>query len=225
MDTHTDGPGLQRARGFISVGHDEYWTREMYDNAIEARDAGVNFAFLCGNSVFGVVPLLPSAEGQANRIIRRVGVFVGEKGYAELDEQLKQQIAARIGNYPPGPDGALLMGGRMGRDCLGGGDWVCSKPAHWLYHGTGMKEGVMVKGLIGWEWHGEPAMDLPGMERLASVTPVNPKTGKPKTPHAATIYDGPKGTVVFNAGTIWWAQGLSSPPGHVLPAHKAARPQ
>ena len=35
----------------------------------------------------------------------------------------------------------------------------------------------------------------------------------------------PKGNVVFNAGTIWWAQGLSSPPGHVLPAHKAAQPQ
>ncbi len=33
----------------------------------------------------------------------------------------------------------------------------------------------------------------------------------------ATIYDGPKNNVVFNAGTIWWAQGVSSPPGHILP--------
>ena len=50
--------------------------------------------------------------------------------------------------------------------------------------------------------------------------------GKPKSPHEATIYDGPKNNVVFNAGTIWWAQGLSSPPGHVLPAHKKqAQPQ
>ena len=49
--------------------------------------------------------------------------------------------------------------------------------------------------------------------------------GKAQAPHIATIYDGPKGNVVFNAGTIWWAQGLSSPPGHVLPAHKAAQPQ
>ena len=45
------------------------------------------------------------------------------------------------------------------------------------------------------------------------------------SPHAATIYDGPKGNVVFNTGTIWWAQGLSSPPGHVLPAHHHAKPQ
>jgi len=34
-----------------------------------------------------------------------------------------------------------------------------------------------------------------------------------------------KGNVVFDAGSIWWAQGLSSPPGHVLPANNAAKPQ
>ena len=65
VDTHRHGPRLQRAKGFISVGHDEYWTREMYDNVSAARDAGVNLAFLSGNSVWGVVPLLPSAEGQS----------------------------------------------------------------------------------------------------------------------------------------------------------------
>jgi hypothetical protein len=30
VDTHADGPGLLRARGWLSVGHDEYWSREMY---------------------------------------------------------------------------------------------------------------------------------------------------------------------------------------------------
>ncbi|MGB0582386.1 MAG: hypothetical protein ACPGVU_22055 [Limisphaerales bacterium] len=48
---------------------------------------------------------------------------------------------------------------------------------------------------------------------------------RPYTPHAATIYTGPKGNVVFNAGTIWYAQGLSSPPGHMLPRHHHAKPQ
>ena len=41
-----------------------------------------------------------------------------------------------------GPDGALLMGGRHAG--IGGGDWICSKPDHWLYEGTGMKEGDMI---------------------------------------------------------------------------------
>jgi hypothetical protein len=43
---------------------------------------------------------------------------------------------------------------------------------------------------------------------------------EPDSPDAGTVYDGPKDNVVFNARTIWRAQGLSSPQGHVLPAHK-----
>ena len=217
LDTHLDGSGLQRAKGFISVGHDEYWTREMYDNVSAARDAGVNLAFLSGNSVWGVVPLLPSAEGQPHRIMRHEGVFLGE----ELSKMFYKRRGFEF-KYPAGPDGALLMGGRTGG--VGGGDWTCAKPDHWLYEGTGMKEGDAIKGLVGWEWHGSPLLDLPGMEILAKGE-AKGGDGKPKTPHGATIYDGPKDNVVFNAGTIWWAQGLSSPPGHVLPAHRAARPQ
>lgn len=73
------------------------------------------------------------------------------------------------------------------------------------------------------EWHGSPASDLPGLEILAEgpMLPKNPMYG----PHTATIYDGHQGNTVFNAGTIWWAQGLSSPPGHVLPAHSHAKPK
>jgi len=205
LDTHKDGPGLQRAKGFISVGHDEYWTRKMYANAIAARDAGVNLAFLSGNSVCWEAPLLPSAQGQLHRIIRRGGLFFGE----------------RFGRRGA-PDGALLMGGRHAG--IGGGDLVCAKPKHWLYEGTDMKEGDAVKGLVGWEWHGHPARDLPGHEILATGTAVDGKK-RPNSAYAATIYNGPKDNVVFNAGSIWYAQGLSSPPGHVLPANRHARPQ
>jgi hypothetical protein len=196
MDTHSYGHRLNRAKGFISVGHDEYWTREMYENVSAARNAGVNLAFLCGNAVNGSVPLLPSAEGQPDRIIRRAGGF--------------------------GLDAAMLMGGR--HQGLGGGDWVCAKPDHWLYEGTGMKEGDAVKGLLGWEWHGKPATELPGFELLATSDAVDTRD-RPYSPHAGTIYNGPKDNVVFNAGSIWWAQGVSSPPDHVLPANTHARPQ
>ncbi len=50
-------------------------------------------------------------------------------------------------------------------------------------------------------------------------------TKRLKPPHVATIYDGPKNNIVFNAGTIWLPQGLSSPPGHVLPKGKRTRPK
>ncbi len=211
IDVHVDGPGLQRAKGFISVGHDEYWTLEMYDNVSAAREEGLNLAFLSGNSVWGVVPLVSSAEGQPHRIIRREGKFVGDRFGNQPDAK-----------YPPGPDAAMLMGGITAG--IGGGDWICRNNEHWLYEGTGLKEGDAIKDLIGWEYHGFPDMDLPGMEIMA-YSPLTNKKGKPKPPHVATIYNGPKGNVVFNAGTIWYAQFLSSPPGHILPANPFAQPQ
>ena len=66
VDTHTDGPGLLRAKGFITAVHGKYWTLD-YDNVSAARDAGVNLAFLSENSIGGVVPLPPSTGGQPKR--------------------------------------------------------------------------------------------------------------------------------------------------------------
>ena len=96
-------------------------------------------------------------------------------------------------------------------------------PEHWLFKGTGMKKGDSVKGLVGWEWHGAPAMDLPGMQVVAEgETLIN---GKNPGHYTATVYDGPKGNIVFNCATIWWANGLSSPPGHVNPSRHGVNQQ
>ena len=74
-----------------------------------------------------------------------------------------------------------------------------------------MKEGDGVPGLVGWEWHGDPA-PIPGLEVVASGTTRSPRG--PGT-YTATIYPGPKRNYVFNAATIWWADGLAEPPGYV----------
>ena len=64
LDTHRDPDGLLRVKGFLSVGHDEYWTRAMVDNVARARDRGVSLGFLSGNSVDGEIVLEPSTSGQ-----------------------------------------------------------------------------------------------------------------------------------------------------------------
>jgi hypothetical protein len=216
VDTHADPDGLLRTKGFISVGHDEYWTLQMYDNVLKARDEGVSLAFLSANSVLCVVPLELSGSGKPYRTIRREGWFV------PMDSDLGKRVEQRKGTinqegFTPkmGKDGALLMGARRTAPGRGSGDWTCAMPEHWLFNGTGMKKGDSVKGLVGWEWHGAPMMDLPGMQIVAEgETLIN---GKNPGHYTATIYDGPKGNIVFNCATIWWANGLSSPPGHVNP--------
>ncbi len=39
-------------QGYLSVGHDEYWSAGQRDNVEAARDAGVNLAFMSGNEVY-----------------------------------------------------------------------------------------------------------------------------------------------------------------------------
>jgi len=227
IDTHADAAGLLRTKGFISVGHDEYWTLDMYDNAMKARDAGVSFAFFGGNSVLCVVPMLPSGNGTPNRAIRREGWFMPVPN--EIPEVVKRKVLNdQTFELNMGPDGARLMGGRLDKDQetgrgMGVGDWTCAMPEHWLFEGTGMKKGDSVKGLLGWEWHGAPAMDLPGMKIVAEGdATIN---GKSVGHYSSTLYDGPKDNVVFNAATIWWANGLSSPPGHVSPSRHGVNQQ
>ena len=222
IDTHADPAGLLRTKGFISVGHDEYWTLDMYDNVLKARDGGVNLAFLSANSVLCVVPLNPSGSGKPYRTTRREGWFFpgpSEAGSPDARRKLNEN------KFKPtmGPDGAQLMGARWTPPGRGCGDWTCAMPEHWLFKGTGMKKGDSVKGLIGWEWHGAPMMDLPGMQIVAEgETLIN---GKNPGHYTATIYDGPKGNIVFNGATIWWANGLSSPPGHVNPSRHGVTQQ
>ena len=222
IDTHADPAGLLRTKGFISVGHDEYWTEDMYDNVMHARNEGVNLAFLSANAVLCVVPLHPSSSGRPYRTTRREGWFFPEQ--SEFGDRGRTESPYEKGFKPTlGRDGALLMGARTTPPVRGAGDWTCALPEHWLFEGTGMKKGDSVKGLIGWEWHGAPMMDLPGMQIVAEgETRIN---GKQPGHYTATIYDGPKGNIIFNAATIWWANGLSSPPGHATPVRHGVTQQ
>ncbi|MFN0125692.1 MAG: N,N-dimethylformamidase beta subunit family domain-containing protein [Verrucomicrobiales bacterium] len=110
-----------------------------------------------------------------------------------------------------------LMGAHSTGPVTGGADWVCRRPEHGVFAGTGMKEGHGIPGLVGWEWHGDPA-PIPGLEIVAGA----PTQSAPCVPNGgeftATVYPGPNGNFVFNASTIWWADGLSAPPGYRRPA-------
>src|SRR4029079_4672919 len=59
LDTHTDAPGLARAKGFLSVGHDEYYSIEMFDQLRTAIASGLNVAFFSGNVCCGRIDLRP----------------------------------------------------------------------------------------------------------------------------------------------------------------------
>jgi hypothetical protein len=196
---------IKRAKTFLSIGHDEYWTRRQYDACLAAVKEGVNFGFFCGNSCCFVIDDLPSSDGRPRRVIERVGRYGGiRKGEDPWMADLPREA----------PSEALLIGAQTMSPFNGSGDWIVTKPDHWMFAGTGMKKGDRIPGLVGWEHHGAPA-EIPGLEVVAEGTVWT--GGEAPSQYAATIYPGPKGNTVFNAATIFWAQGLSSPPGHQIP--------
>jgi hypothetical protein len=213
-DMTTPEHGL-KCKAFISVGHDEYWDILQFRSVETLRDAGVNLLFLSGNTICWVTPLRAGHDGRPNRIMFRGGPYGGESVYA-------RQRQKEHGPFPEhGPDEGYLLGARNIEPDNGGGDWIIVKPEHWIFAGTGVKRGDRIPGLVGWEYHGDPPR-IEGLEIVAAGTAW--VGGQRPQRWTATIYPGPKGNFVFNASTIFWAQGLSSPPGHTLPWSHWSRP-
>jgi hypothetical protein len=192
-DTHADGEGLLRSKAFLSVGHDEYWTPQMHSNIIKARNEGVNLLFLCGNAIDGVVYLDPSSAGRPNRI-------TGRLPQRELSNE--EEI--------------------MGSTSYGVGytDLVFRNTDHWMFKGTGIKDGETVKELVGWEYHGFP-LKQDSTLKILGIGKIKPNKFADENPqdHAITIYTAAKGNYVFNAGTCFWNLPLSTPPGFQLPVN------
>jgi hypothetical protein len=188
LDLQLDPGILAFGKVFLSVGHDEYWSRRMYEEAIKARDNGLSFAFFSGNSVKGQINFFDSSiDGKPCRAFSRGPVFDDEEKLMGLT------------SYGPGY-----------------GDWIVKNPGHWIYEGTGLKSGDRIPAIVGWEYHGPPFAAFKDLQVVAE-SPMH--QAEMKNGHAAIVYPGPKGNWVFNAGTIWWSEGLSQPPGHIPAGH------
>ncbi|NND32002.1 MAG: hypothetical protein HKN76_05375 [Saprospiraceae bacterium] len=213
-DMLTPARGLN-CKVFISVGHDEYWDLRQFHSVTKLRDAGVTLLFLSGNSVCWVSPFRSSQLGTANRILFRGGPYGANLAHAAGREK-------EHGPFPErGPDEGALMGVRNVEPVNGGGDWIITNDEHWIFNGTGVRNGDRIPGLVGWEYHGDPA-DIPGLQIVAEGYAW--VGGDVRQSWSAIVYPGPRGNFVFNASTIFWCQGLSMPPGHTLPWSHWSRP-
>src|SRR5207245_1224578 len=94
----------------LSPGHDEYWSKEMFDAAEAARDTGVNLAFFNANAVNWQVRFEPSAVGVAN------GVMVCY-GDAAIDPVRGPPTQTKAGD-PPVNGPQRRVGLRCGHDVL-----------------------------------------------------------------------------------------------------------
>ena len=220
VDTHARPASLLRAKAFLSVGHDEYWSWEMRTHVEAARDAGVHLAFFSANNCYWQIRF----EDQ-NR------TMVGYKDTALASDPLANDgipsndhlITVKWRDVPVSrPEEALF--GVMYVESQIDGDIVIDNPSHWVFAGTGLKKGDKLAGLLGYEVDAIVGVaPPPGVVRLAHSPYVNDH-GSTGTSDM-TILTTPRGTLVFAAGTIQWSWGLDSfgDPGRVQRNSEAAK--
>lgn len=212
LDAHTDGGRLLNYRGFISGGHDEYWSKEMYDSLLAARDAGVNIAFFTADSVYTQVRFEPSSSGAPNRVM----VCYREAALDPITDPARKTVNWR--DEPVNRPEQALIGVQyvslVQADSQGiYAPYVVTNSGHWVYGGTGFSDGDTVLGLVGYE--ADRLFDefaqpnaVPGTYTLLSHSPF---AGSNNPEYAnSSLYQAPSGAWVFGAGTINWGFALDA---------------
>jgi hypothetical protein len=221
VDTDLGTPPLTNYKGFLSVGHDEYWSLGMRTNVENAINAGVNVAFFSGNEMYWQIRFEPNIAGVPDR------VQVGYKDFA-------------TDTTPPGPDpewgvnNAIVttnwrdptvnqpenaVSGVMFEDQTDNSyAYVVQNADFWIYDNTGFVNGSSVPGIVGYEYDKvwDNGFSPPGLTVLSN-SPVHTCCENEFNSFAnSTIYTAPSQARVFAAGTIQWSWGLANVLGNTF---------
>lgn len=189
---------LLRHKGLIIGGHNEYWTRRMYDAVEAARDRGLNVAFFGANTVYWHTRLEPSGAGPD----RRMAVY--RKATEDpLAAQDPQQATVTWREAPLNRGQHRLVGATWGGLGVVGSFRVLD-PDSWIFAGTGVRAGQVLVNSLGGEYDiavpGDP--DSPPTLDVIAAAPL--RVGPQATMGTMSYYTVRSGAGVFSAGTTYW---------------------
>ena len=202
VDLDQDADVLSGARGYVSMGHDEYWTPAMRKAVEHARDGGTNLAFLGANTMYWRIRLDDTGSGPAR-------LQTGYRHDAYLDPLRTQRPAEATSRYrdePAAESEQTLVG--MEYECYPVDvDLTIASPHWWGFRGTGVRLGDRFPGLVGLEAD-RVYLDesTPRPMEVLSHTPYSCRGVA--TSSQAVYYTTRSGAGVFAAGTLRWGCAL-----------------
>ncbi len=209
IDIDRDASILKGHRAFISAGHDEYWTRQMRLNVEQARDNGLNLAFLGGNDVYWQARLEADSDGNP----RRVMVMYREGSLDPLSQTDPTNVTVQFiqppVNWPQNSLTGTIFGGIIEQPP--GLPWVVAPTAPaWMLAGTGLAAGSTVPALTGKECDSVADNGYqPASLVIVAASPMITKQGLSIICNS-TYYTTSSGSAVFNAGTLSWLGSMDS---------------
>lgn len=210
-----NNPGqLLNHAAYLSLGHDEYWTKEMRDGVENARDHGVGLAFLGANAAYWQMRFEPNSQGVTNRTIVCYKVTASNLARDPMYGVDNSRVTAKwrdpILNRP---ENALV--GIMFSDVslrVPGFPWVVNPKANSpLLSGTGLQPGKQYGcTLVGDEWDrvfnngATPA----GLTVIATSATENDQSLADVS--NTTYYIAKSGAMVFATGSVYWDNALDN---------------
>lgn len=236
VDLHDKASLLDSYQMFVTVGHDEYWSREMRNNLDRFVRNGGNAAVFSGNTMYWQIRFEPNAAGAANRVITCYKDWnadpIADPARKTVEwEEFGPSYKRALGTFSQ--HSSIGLGWERGGVWSGTGPrpanpFVIERPDHWAFAGTGLAKGAQLAGeLVGDEtdalkWSrvngvatptgtdGAPSnFKILGIANLDSWTAVGQKGGE------AVMGTFRRNGTVFNVGTVDWAKGLTSPTAEV----------
>ncbi len=203
-------PGLlTRHRMLVSLGHDEYWSLSMLDGALEARAAGVNFAFLGANASFRHIRVQASPIGPNRQVVCYKDAYEDPLYGVNNTEVTADWPSGPI----PRPECVLI--GNMYQSNPVDASLVAVDPKAWGLAGTGMESGDSLQHVVGSEYDAyQPG--LTGSPANLEVWAHSPLDCRGEPGYAdMTYYAQPGAGGVFATGTNWWVNKLSANVGRI----------
>lgn len=209
IDIHEDPSRLYWVKAFISHGHDEYWSMVMRDNIEYARTEGLHLAFLGANMAYWQIRLEAGLGNVANRTM----VCYKDVGLDPVSKSTNPDVrATATGQWREVDQGGYT---RPEVELLGvqyyfwpvNDDIVVKNTNHWLFAGTGLKDGDILTGLCGYEAD-SITPDSPSNIVVLAESPID--TGEVVGFHNMTVYEHSSGAIVFATGSMQWAWGLDN---------------
>lgn len=198
----------------VFAGHPEYWSRPMRGVAEAAVASGMNAAFFTGNEMYWQVRIGPSPLGADRRITCYKSAL---RDPVTLDQP--ELATCRWREAPVIAPEATFLGVMYGHVVTRPADWVVSGSGHWLYEGTGLRDGDALRALVGQEYDAYFPDLAPEGTVVVARSPVRFRgrdpdgEGNVTSPpvHSAAVRDpaGGRGGV-FTAGTFQWSWALDA---------------
>ena len=196
-------PGvLTGARAYVSMGHDEYWSRRMRTAVEHARDQGTNLVFLGANTMYWKVRLAASYHGPRRTL-------VGYRTNAALDPARRRDRDDATGLYRAdprtGPENEVTG---MRYECFPvDAPYRVVSPHWWGYRGTRVRYGSEFPHLVGVE--ADRVYPTPVTPRpLQILSHVGYSCGGVSTSAQSSYYTTTSGAAVLNLGTLRWTCAL-----------------